>query len=95
MHSGTVHWEMSVDGMTAAHASALEGHLECLAFLLGSAGCSALTRDRAANTPLHYGMKQGNSWGMTGMKRRRKPLLTLFYFQQSHKYKSQITIDIL
>ena len=66
MHSGTVHWEMSVDGMTAAHASALEGHLECLAFLLGSAGCSALARDRAANTPLHYGMKTGKFVGNDG-----------------------------
>lgn len=54
-HSGTVHNEMSMDGMTAAHAAALEGHLECMAFLLSSAGCSALARDRAANTPLHYG----------------------------------------
>ena len=56
-HSGTAHNDMSVDGMTAAHAAALEGHLECMAFLLSSAGCSALARDRAANTPLHYGMK--------------------------------------
>ena len=45
-----------MDGMTAVHAAALEGHLECLAFLLASAGCRALARDRAANTPLHYGM---------------------------------------
>lgn len=50
-----------MDGMTAAHAAALEGHLECLVFLLGSAGCSALARDRAANTPLHYGKKTGKS----------------------------------
>lgn len=56
-HSGTAHNDMSVDGMTAVHAAALEGHLECMAFLLSSAGCSALARDRAANTPLHYGTK--------------------------------------
>lgn len=56
-HSGTAHCEMSVDGTTAVHAAALEGHLECMAFLLSSAGCSALARDRAANTPLHYGTK--------------------------------------
>lgn len=54
-HSGTAHNDMSVDGMTAAHTAALEGHLECMAFLLSSAGCSALARDRGANTPLHYG----------------------------------------
>lgn len=58
-HSGTAHIDMSVDGMTAAHAAALEGHLECMAFLLSSAGCSAVARDRAANTPLHYGTKAG------------------------------------
>ena len=27
-HSGTAHNDMSVDGMTAAHAAAHEGHLE-------------------------------------------------------------------
>lgn len=56
-HSGTAHNDMTVDGMTATHAAAFEGHLECMAFLLSSAGCSALARDRAANTPLHYGTK--------------------------------------
>lgn len=55
-HSGTFHREMSVDGMTAVHAAALEGHLGCLVFLLSSTGCSALARDRTANTPLHYGI---------------------------------------
>ena len=43
--------------MTAAHAAALQGHFSCLVFLLGSAGCRALVRDKIANTPLHYGMK--------------------------------------
>lgn len=79
-HSGAVHNEMSVDGMTAAHAAALEGHLECMAFLLSSAGCSALARDRAANTPLHYGRTKRN----LPLKFKDSDQIGLYHVRLSH-----------
>ena len=54
-HSGTVYSEVTVDGMTAVHAAAQEGFLDCLEFLVGSVGCSGLARDRGGNTPMHFG----------------------------------------
>ncbi|XP_048580493.1 protein phosphatase 1 regulatory subunit 12A isoform X2 [Nematostella vectensis] len=78
--SATTHSQVSVDGMTAAHAAAQEGHLECLRFLIMSAGCSGLARDRSGCTPMHFAAAGGHrscvhwlsshGWG-TGSERNK------------------------
>ena len=47
--------EPSNDGMTPVHASAQEGNLDCIRYLVQFARCSAIQTDHTGCTPLHFG----------------------------------------